>query len=118
MERRFGNFKQELPPTRNLQGLSKLHEAIAKQIHYYNTTQKQTLTPVTQLYVRDRDGGYYPLRASSYTFKNPLQATVLLPGQVVTGQIAFAIPKNTALPLLYIDFGWNDLAPSVISVQQ
>ena len=37
MERWFGNFKQELPPTKNLQGLSQLHETVAMQIHHYNT---------------------------------------------------------------------------------
>ncbi len=37
MERWFGNFKQELPPTKHLQGIAQLHEAIAMQIHYYNT---------------------------------------------------------------------------------
>jgi len=37
MERWFGNFKAELPSLKNLQGLAQLHEAIAMQIHYYNT---------------------------------------------------------------------------------
>lgn len=37
MERWFGNFKQELPSLKNLQGIAQLHEAIAMQIHYYNT---------------------------------------------------------------------------------
>lgn len=37
MERWFGNFKQELPSLKNLQGIARLHEAIAMQIHYYNT---------------------------------------------------------------------------------
>ena len=37
MERWFGNFKQELPSLKNLQGSAQLHEAIAMQIHYYNT---------------------------------------------------------------------------------
>jgi putative transposase len=36
MERWFGNFKQELPSLKPLQ-LAQLHEAIAMQIHYYNT---------------------------------------------------------------------------------
>ena len=37
MERWFGNFKQELPALGRVQGLAQLHEAIAMQIHYYNT---------------------------------------------------------------------------------
>jgi putative transposase len=42
MERWFGNFKQELPSLKNLQGLAQLHEAIAMQIHYYNTKRIHT----------------------------------------------------------------------------
>jgi putative transposase len=37
MERWFGGLKQELPPLSQLKGLAELHEAIALQIHYYNT---------------------------------------------------------------------------------
>ena len=37
MERWFGGLKQELPPLNQLKGLAELHEAIALQIHYYNT---------------------------------------------------------------------------------
>jgi putative transposase len=42
MERWFGNFKQELPTTKYLKGLAQLHEAIAMQIHYYNTKRIHT----------------------------------------------------------------------------
>ena len=42
MERWFGNFKHELPSLKNLQGLAQLHEAIAMQIHYYNTKRIHT----------------------------------------------------------------------------
>jgi putative transposase len=42
MERWFGNFKQELPSLKNLQDLAQLHEAIAMQIHYYNTKRIHT----------------------------------------------------------------------------
>jgi transposase InsO family protein len=37
MERWFGGFKQELPPLGQRKGLAELHEAVALQIHYYNT---------------------------------------------------------------------------------
>lgn len=42
MERWFGNFKHELPSLKHLQGLAQLHEAIAMQIHYYNTKRIHT----------------------------------------------------------------------------
>ncbi|MDK2899403.1 MAG: hypothetical protein PWQ10_590 [Patescibacteria group bacterium] len=42
MERWFGNFKQELPSLKNLKGIAYLHEAIAMQIHYYNTKRIHT----------------------------------------------------------------------------
>jgi transposase InsO family protein len=37
MERWFGNFKLELGPLNQFQDLAQLHEAIALQMHYYNT---------------------------------------------------------------------------------
>ena len=37
MERWFGNFKLELGPLDRFQDLAQLHEAIALQLHYYNT---------------------------------------------------------------------------------
>jgi putative transposase len=42
MERWFGNFKQELPSLKELRGLDQLHEAVAMQIHYYNTKRIHT----------------------------------------------------------------------------
>ena len=42
MERRYGNFKLELGPLTHYQYIAKLHEAIALQIHYYNTKRKHT----------------------------------------------------------------------------
>jgi transposase InsO family protein len=37
MERWFGNFKFDLGPVNKYQDLAQLHEAIALQMHYYNT---------------------------------------------------------------------------------
>jgi len=37
MERWFGNFKREIGPLSQFRDLPQLHEAIALQIHYYNT---------------------------------------------------------------------------------
>ncbi len=37
MERWFGGFKRELGPLGQFRDLPQLHEAIALQIHYYNT---------------------------------------------------------------------------------
>lgn len=37
MERWFGGFKREIGPLRQFKDLPQLHEAIALQIHYYNT---------------------------------------------------------------------------------
>lgn len=42
MERWFGGLKQELPPLSQLNGIAELHEAIAMQIHYYNTERIHT----------------------------------------------------------------------------
>lgn len=37
METWFGNFKAELGPLNQFQDVAQLHEAIALQVHYYNT---------------------------------------------------------------------------------
>ena len=39
MERWFGGFKSELGPLTQFKSLAQLHEAIALQIHYYNTNR-------------------------------------------------------------------------------
>ncbi len=80
-----------------------------------HTAGKQDLTPTTQLYVRDREGDTFVMHPS-IAIKNPLAAASVLPGQTVTGQISFAVPKRLAHPLLYVDFGWTNQAPTVIDV--
>ena len=77
----------------------------------------QEFIPVTQLYVRSREGNYYQMHAS-VAVQNPIPATSLEPEQTVSGQVSFAIPKRLAQPLLYIDTGWNDTTPLVYSVLQ
>jgi transposase InsO family protein len=42
MERWFGGFKPELGPLTQFKSLAQLHEAIALQIHYYNTKRIHT----------------------------------------------------------------------------
>jgi putative transposase len=42
MERWFGGFKSELGPLTQFKTLAELHEAIAMQIHYYNTKRIHT----------------------------------------------------------------------------
>lgn len=42
MERWFGNFKLELGPLNRFKNVAELHEAIALQIHYYNTKRIHT----------------------------------------------------------------------------
>lgn len=76
---------------------------------------KQDLTPTTQFYVRDREGDTFVMHPS-IRITNPLAATSIGAGQTVKGQISFDVPKKLAHPLLYVDFGWNDLAPTVIDV--
>lgn len=79
------------------------------------TSAKQDLVPVNQLYVRDREGDTFMMHPSML-LKTPLAAASLAPGQTVTGQISFDVPKKLAKPLVYIDFGWNSQAPTVIDV--
>jgi transposase InsO family protein len=47
MERWFGNFKLELGPLNRFKVIAELHEAIALQIHYYNTKRIHTALKTT-----------------------------------------------------------------------
>lgn len=47
MERWFGNFKLELGSLSRFNGVAELHEAIALQIHYYNTKRIHTALKTT-----------------------------------------------------------------------
>lgn len=73
---------------------------------------QQEIIPTSQLFVRSRDGDYAPLHPSIYVTK-PLGANKVAAGQTVSGEISFAVPKQLADPLLYVDLGWNDQAPVV-----
>lgn len=78
-----------------------------------NTTSSiQHLIPSTQLYVRSDEGDYAQLHASMFV-TNPLPAKDLVPNETVTGQISFNVPKRVAMPLVYIDTGWNNFGPVV-----
>jgi hypothetical protein len=80
-----------------------------------NTTTEQDLYPVNQLFVRDQEGGTYTPHASMF-ITQPLAAQTVKPGQTVTGQISFAIPKRLTRPLLYVDTRWDNQAPVVFDV--
>lgn len=80
-----------------------------------HTPKQQDFTPVTQLYVRSREGNYYQMHASTKV-QNPISAAVIEPEQTVSGQISFAVPKRLSEPLLYIDTGWNNTTPLVFDV--
>lgn len=80
-----------------------------------DTAVTQHLIPSTQLFVRDRDGGYYILQASSL-LSNALASQDVSPGSTVTGQVAFAVPKRQTTLLLYIDVGWDNDTPIIFDV--
>ncbi len=79
------------------------------------TTLKQEFIPTTQLFVRSREGTYYQMHPS-VSIQDPISASSIEPGQTISGQISFAIPKRLSQPLLYIDTGWNDTTPLVYDV--
>lgn len=83
-----------------------------------NTSEEtQQLTPALQFYVRDPMGGLYMPHVSS-NVTAPLEFAKVGPHKTVMGQLSFAIPKTLAHPLLYLDLGWNDNAPTVIDVMR
>lgn len=81
-----------------------------------NTSQQtQKFIPVSQLFVKTEVGGISKLHASMHV-TSPLAAGDVRPGDSVSGQVSFAVLKNTERPLLYVDTGWDDTTPLVIDV--
>lgn len=80
-----------------------------------NTAQTQQFFPSLHLYVRNEHNVVSYLQMSSF-ITTPLPTKELAPRESVSGQIAFSIPKNSVLPLLYVDTGWNKTLPLVIDV--
>lgn len=79
------------------------------------TRSEQDFYPMTDLYVRNKDGDYSALHASSLV-TNPLIPGKLKPGETLSGQVSFSVLKRDARPLLYVDTGWNDQVPVVFDV--
>ncbi|MCA9327827.1 DUF4352 domain-containing protein [Candidatus Saccharibacteria bacterium] len=89
---------------------------LTMEIKVTNTTAvEQQFIPVSQLYVRDSDGGFATLYPSSSATR-PIEPADLKPGQSVSGQVSFAISNRTDTPLLYIDTMWDKSTPLVIDV--
>lgn len=80
-----------------------------------NTSGEQDLSPVKQLFVRSRDGDYYPMHITSFISEG-LPATIIKPSETVSGEVSFAVPKKLADPLLYVDLGWNNQSPVVYDI--
>lgn len=79
------------------------------------TAITQNFFPVTQLYIRSREGGYFQMHPSTM-LTNPIESGAISSGQTINGQVSFAIPKQLTQPLLYIDTGWGDIVPIVYDV--
>lgn len=78
--------------------------------------QTQQLIPAHQLYVRSSEGDYQSLHASMHVTA-PIPMKDLRPGESVSGEVSFAVPKRLDTPLVYVDTGWNASLPLVIDVQ-
>lgn len=79
------------------------------------SNQLQKLIPSNQLYVRSDDGDYAPMHPSLHV-TNALATADMQPGQSVSGQISFEVPKRVASPILYIDTGWGNYVPILFDV--
>ena len=60
--------------------------------------------PTTDMYVKDKNGNLTYL--SIYDLTNPFRAGELLPGDQISGQLSYLIPKNS-LQKFYIDAIWS-----------
>jgi hypothetical protein len=80
-----------------------------------NSSTSQRLLPVNQFYVRTRTGDYAALHPSMY-IKHPLAAATLKPGQTVSGELSFGVPKSASDLYFYADTGWNNQTPVVFNV--
>jgi len=79
------------------------------------TNETQHFIPVNHVFVRSEDGTYSALTMTSFA-KKPISAAEIAPGEAVTGDVSFAIPKSAANPLMYVDTGWNRSVPLVVDV--
>lgn len=80
-----------------------------------HTKSIQDFIPTSQLYVRTRVGDYRPLHPS-LKVKNAIKAGQIAPGETISGQISFGVPKAATNPLLFVDTGWEAAAPVVFDV--
>jgi hypothetical protein len=78
------------------------------------TAGSQDFIPTSDLYVHTSQGDYRPLHPSMYVTQQIFSGT-MKPGQTVSGQISFSVPKQATDPLLYIDTGWNSEVPVVFA---
>lgn len=79
------------------------------------TSVTQTLAPSAQLYIRTQDGLFVSMHPSMY-ITEPLQFEEVAPGNTMSGQVSFNIPKDMQRPLLYIDLGWGGHVPVVYDI--
>jgi hypothetical protein len=99
-------------------GIAQSETFLILNINIKNKTAiDQNFYPSTQVFVRDTRGGQTFIMSPAILNK-PIQAGTIKPGDSVDGQLAFAIPKTTPRPLLYVDLGWDDVVPVVFSPLQ
>ena len=79
------------------------------------TPRPQHSIQFNQLYVRSEEGPPGALHMPPHA-PNPPPASELKPGQSVSGQLSFVIPRSAEKPLLYIDTGWDNSTPLVVDV--
>lgn len=75
----------------------------------------QQLIPANNFYVRSNRGVYSQLHASMHV-RRPIAMRDVKPGEVVEGQLSFAVPKTADTLWLYIDTNWENTVPLVIDV--
>lgn len=88
---------------------------VAKLTITNNSPTNQDLYPVNQIYIRTQDGLYYQMHPSMYVTE-PMRAGQVSPGQTISGQVSFAIPKAVKQPFLYVDLAWEDYVPVVYNL--
>jgi hypothetical protein len=77
----------------------------------------QPFLPSVQTYIRDDEGGTYPMHPSVGA-TNPLPATDLHPGETVSGQLSYAIPSTLKHFRFYVDPQWQGMTPVVFNLNR
>lgn len=94
------------------------NEIIILKMSLTNTTNSlQHFLPSFHTYIRDEEGQTFELHPT-LSVTDPLPAADLNPGESVSGELSYEIPKNLKNFRFYVDPYWDRMAPVVFRLSR